>query len=79
MSRKVVRFPRDDAARLRGLLAMIERHTAEYPPVEYSREALEAAGFVNREAPPPDRFLGRRILAWVAEREARRQARRRRR
>lgn len=51
---KVVRFPRDDAARLRGLLAMIERHAAEHPPVTFSREAMERAGFVSREPPQLD-------------------------
>jgi hypothetical protein len=76
--RKVVPFPRDDAGRLRGLLAMLERHAAEHSPVVFSKEAMERAGFViDKPEPPPDRFLGRRILAWIEEREARRKARRR--
>ena len=75
MSRRPTDIHRGDEAaasvvRLRRLLGMIE----DAAPVHVSPEAMEAAGF-SLERREPDPFLGRRILAHIAEREARRRAR----
>ena len=76
MSRRKVVPLHDEATehiiRLRRLLGMLES-LPKPPPI--SDEVLERAGFVQREPSPPDAFLGRRIIAWIEERESRRLAR----
>jgi len=66
---RILRLPDDDAARLRRVLAVLEDALPD--------EAKAAVPFPGHiDAPPLDRFLGRRVLAWIEEREAACRARR---
>ena len=59
-------------ARMRTFLGMLEA-VVPRPPLDDA--TLIRAGFATGPRPPVDPFLGRRIVAWVMERDAKRKAR----